>query len=102
MALILCISIPAVAVADETEYTHAYFTYYTAGVGGGSHMENLDETKSGDGWSFDADSYTLPLNGFEANNLCIYNATKPLTLKLADGSTNKLVSNGLGLRQRAV
>lgn len=84
LALVLCVGLAVPALAG--------------GVMSGPYCSTasqriaLDASGSGDGWSFDLDSNTLTLDGFEGKGLAIYNTTAPLTICLADGSVNTLTA----------
>ncbi len=56
---------------------------------------NAFETDSGEGWSYDADTNTLTLNGYNGGAII---AHCDLTIKLAAGSTNKITAeSGIAL-----
>lgn len=87
LTLVLCVSLAVPASAGGTIRRPHCMTNDT-----GQFITYLDQSSSGKGWSFDLDSYTLTLDGFEGAGLVIHNTPQPLTLKLADGSVNTLTS----------
>ena len=85
LALVLCIGLSAPALAGGViEGPHCI-------TNAGQIVAFLEESGSGEGWSFDLATNTLTLNGFEGKGLTFCNTTG-LTLELADGSVNTLTA----------
>ena len=87
LASALCLASSIVSMADK-ENTNPYLEILTNG-----HEENgfcnMKEDGSGDGWSFDADSQTLILDGIDAQNIQLFNSEEPITIELV-GDDNQL------------
>lgn len=88
LALVLCVGLTVPALAGGDEITNAYLSFRDTE----SHTVYLDKSQSGTGWSFDLDSYTLTLDGFNAQGLEINNISRILTIVLSDGSVNELTT----------
>ena len=84
-ALALCITVPFVALADK-ENPNPYLAIV---MKGNDPTVNIDmtEDKSGEGWSFDASSHTLILDGLDAQNIQLFNAEYPVTVEIAGDSS---------------
>ena len=97
LASALCLASSIVSMADK-ENTNPYLEILTNG-----HEENgfcnMKEDGSGDGWSFDADSQTLILDGIDAQNIQLFNAEYPVTVEIAGDSS---LDMGLLFRRRVV
>lgn len=95
LVLTLCAALAVPALADGDEITSAYLSFRDTE----NHTVYLNKSQSGTGWSFDLDSYTLTLDGFNAQGLEINNISRILTVVLSDGSVNDLTTFiGLQLR----
>ncbi len=88
LAALSCVLLIAPAAADYRS-TMAFFDmeYYD---GRRTDSVRLVESASNEGWSYDADTATLTLDGLEAQNLSFYDIDRVVTIVLADGSENSL------------
>lgn len=83
LALMMCLTTVAFAGGEEDVSPHMEIEDGTA-----HQVKPLSENASGEGWSYDASTYTLTLNGFEGQYVRVYYAERPFTMVLADGSSN--------------
>ena len=92
LALLLCLTLlPAAALAANT--TTPRITAI-----GGNENQNISTTQSGSGWSYDAGSKTLTLNGYSGGRIEVVGDKKQdFTLKLVGNNTIKNNSSGYGL-----
>lgn len=79
MILALCLMLAVPTMAGGV-ISRPYFS-------SGSGMDLLDESGSGEGWSFDVTTNTLTLNGLDAKGLAIYNTKSPLIIELVGSNT---------------
>ena len=84
LVLVMCMGLVLPVFAGGEEILSPYMEIED----GMAHQLPLDENASGKGWSYDASTYTLTLNGFEGQYVRVYYAEKPFTMVLADGSSN--------------
>ena len=93
LALALCLSLSIPALAGGSLYDIEIL--YRDGTLVGCYV---DESASGDGWSYDSATQTLTLNGLDCKNVYFsaYSGNSDnWTLRLADGSVNKAEQLGL-------
>ena len=84
-ALALCLAVPFVALADKENLN----PYLAIVMKGHEPTVNIDmtEDKSGEGWSFDASTHTLILDGLDAQNIQLFNAEYPVAVEIAGDSS---------------
>ena len=84
-ALALCLTVPFAALADKENLN----PYLAIVMKGNDPTVNIDmtEDKSGEGWSFDASTHTLILDGLDAQNIQLFNAEYPVTVEIAGDSS---------------
>ena len=92
LALLLCLTLlPAAALAANT--TTPRITAI-----GGNENQNISTNNRGSGWSYDADSATLTLDGYNGGRIeVVGNKNQEFTLKLVGNNTIKNSSSGYGL-----
>ena len=84
-ALALCLTVPFTALADK-ENLNPYLEIVMKGHEPTVSID-MTENKSGEGWSFDASTHTLILDGLDAQNIQLFNAEYPVAVEIAgDGS----------------
>mgnify|MGYP004640697007 CR=1 FL=1 len=91
LALLLCLTLlPAAALAANT-------TPRITAIGGNEH-QNISTTQSGSGWSYDAASTTLTLNGYNGDRIEVEgNKNQNFTLKLVGNNTITAGGSAYGL-----
>jgi len=92
LALLLCLTLlPAAALAANT--TTPRITAI-----GGNENQNISTTQSGSGWSYDAASTTLTLNGYSGGRIeVVGDQRKIFTLKLVGSNTITAPGSAYGL-----
>lgn len=91
LALLLCLTLlPAAALAANTPPRITAI--------GGNENHNISTNNRGNGWSYDADSATLTLDGYNGGRIeVVGNKSQNFTLKLVGNNTIKNSSSGYGL-----
>ena len=91
LALLLCLTLlPAAALAANTPPRITAI--------GGNENQNISTSQSGTGWSYDAASKTLTLNGYNGGRIEVVGDEKQsFTLKLVGSNTIKNSGSGYGL-----
>lgn len=84
LAAALCLAGSIVSMAD-VENTNPYLAITMHGYEENVHLD-MTEDAEGNGWSFDADSQTLILDGLNAQIIQIFNAEEPVAVELAGDS----------------